>query len=424
MKVALGDRDGQVAIGVAAQALDVSVDTIRRWAKQGLIKASRDDRGKRLFNMVEIERLQRKLSGVNDGQPFCVLTSDRIFPAATCIDLFAGAGGTALGFHNAGIPHVFLNEFDKDAVATLRANSETHGLGWNICADDVKDVDFSGMSAQIIQAGFPCQAFSYAGKSRGFSDTRGTLFFEFARAVRDIRPAIAIGENVRGLVKHDHGRTLETMMNTFNELGYRVNYRVLRAQYLDVPQKRERIILFATRKDLDLPIVFPKERDYLVTLAEALRGVPDSPGQKYTERKARVMEMVPEGGNWRDLPDDVQRNYMGASYFLGGGRTGMARRMSWNEPALTLTCNPAQKQTERCHPSETRPFKVREYARIQTFPDDWEFVGSLAAQYKQIGNAVPVNLGYHVGRCVLASLGELAVDESMETVPPLQFSSS
>ena len=149
------------------------------------------------------------------------------------------------------------------------------------------------------------------------------------------------------------------MLNTFNELRYRVNYRVLRAQYLDVPQKRERIFLFATREDLDLPIVFPKERDYVVTLAEALRDVPDSPGQKYTERKARVMEMVPEGGNWRDLPDDVQRDYMGASYFLGGGKTGMARRMSWNEPALTLTCNPAQKQTERCHPSETRPFKVR-----------------------------------------------------------------
>ncbi|MDY2942060.1 MAG: DNA (cytosine-5-)-methyltransferase [Varibaculum sp.] len=413
------DHNAQLAIGEAAQALDVSVDTIRRWAKQGLIKASRDGHGNRLFNIAEIERLRRKLSGASDDHPFRVLTSRRTFANATCIDLFAGAGGTALGFHNAGISHVFLNEFDKNAVATLRANSETHSLGWDICEDDVHNVDFSGMNAQIIQAGFPCQAFSYAGKSRGFEDTRGTLFFEFARAVHDIRPAIAIGENVRGLVKHDGGRTLETMLNTFNELGYRINYRVLRAQYLDVPQKRERVFLFATRKDLDLPILFPKERDYVVTLAEALEGVPDSPGQKYTERKARVMEMVPEGGNWRDLPESVQHDYMGASYYLGGGKTGMARRMSWNEPALTLTCNPAQKQTERCHPTETRPFKVREYARIQTFPDDWVFDGSLAAQYKQIGNAVPVNLGYHVGRCALASLGEITIDETMETAEPV-----
>ena len=194
---------------------------------------------------------------------------------------------------------------------------------------------------------------------------------------------------------------------------------MLRAQYLDVPQKRERLFLFATRRDLGLPIIFPQEKDYVITLEEALRNVPESEGQRYTERKSRIMELVPEGGNWRDLPDKLQREYMGASYFLGGGRTGMARRMSWNEPALTLTCNPAQKRTERCHPSQTRPFTVREYARIQTFPDNWQFSGSIAAQYRQIGNAVPVNLGYHVGRCALAALGLIAIDNTMDQVKPL-----
>jgi DNA (cytosine-5)-methyltransferase 1 len=96
---------------------------------------------------------------------------------------------------------------------------------------------------------------------------------------------------------------------------------------------------------------------------------------------------------------------MGGSYHLGGGKTGMARRLSWSEPSLTLTCNPAQKQTERCHPKETRPLTVREYARIQTFPDEWEFAGSVSSQYKQIGNAVPVNLGYHVGLAARKILG-------------------
>jgi DNA (cytosine-5)-methyltransferase 1 len=116
------------------------------------------------------------------------------------------------------------------------------------------------------------------------------------------------------------------------------------------------------------------------------------------------MELVPPGGYWRDLPLDIQKSFMGRSFFLGGGKTGMARRLSWDEPSLTLTCNPAQKQTERCHPSETRPLTTREYARIQSFPDVWELIGSTASQYKQIGNAVPVNLGYHIGRCLVAML--------------------
>jgi DNA (cytosine-5)-methyltransferase 1 len=127
---------------------------------------------------------------------------------------------------------------------------------------------------------------------------------------------------------------------------------------------------------------------------------------------------VPAGGYWRDLPDDLQREYMMKSYFLGGGKTGMARRLSWDEPSLTLTCAPAQKQTERCHPEETRPLTVREYARIPTFPDDWTFRGSTSSQYKQIGNAVPVNLAYAVGRSLIHLLNKI------EEVKPLAQASS
>ncbi len=413
--------DQYVSVTAAAKALDVSADTIRRWNKLGLIKATRDKNGKRLFNLEEIMRLQKKLNGEGDQVTFKVLKAEKPFEEATCIDLFAGAGGTALGFANAGLIHTYLNEFNDKAVKTLQRNSEKHGLNWNIDGRDVHEISFEGMKSEVIQAGFPCQAFSYAGKFRGFEDTRGTLFFEFARAVKEVKPKIAIGENVRGLLKHDNGRTLETMLNTLDELGYKVNYRVLRAQYLDVPQKRERLIIFAVRKDLDCPILFPKEKDYFVSLREALKDCPESEGQKYPEKKKQVMGMVPEGGCWRDLPDDVAREYMGGSYFLGGGKTGMARRLSWDQPSLTLTCAPAQKQTERCHPSETRPLNVREYARIQTFPDDWEFEGSMSDKYKQIGNAVPVNLGYHIGRCVLASLGYIEKMDDMEQVEPLMI---
>ena len=408
------------SVTAAAQALGVSADTIRRWSKLGLIKSTRDKNQKRMFNLAELHRLRRKLNGEGDSTDYQILRADETFDDATCIDLFAGAGGTALGFSNAGINHVLLNEFDKNAAQALKDNSDAHGLNWVIDDRDVHDVEFSPYQAEIMQAGFPCQAFSYAGKSKGFEDTRGTLFFEFARAIHVVQPKIAIGENVRGLERHDGGRTLKTMLAALDDLGYRVNYKILRAQYLDVPQKRERLIIFAVRKDLDCPILFPKERDYFISLKQALEGCPDSEGQEYPEKKRKVMERVSEGGCWRDLPDDVAREYMGGSYHLSGGRTGMARRLSWDQPSLTLTCAPAQKQTERCHPSETRPLKVREYARIQTFPDDWSFSGSLANQYKQIGNAVPVNLGYHVGRCVLASLGYIPIDEDMERVAPLK----
>lgn len=196
---------------------------------------------------------------------------------------------------------------------------------------------------------------------------------------------------------------------------------MLRAQYLDVPQKRERIFIIAVRKDVDCPILFPHERDYYISLRQALENCPPSVGQEYSEKKRKVLELVPPGGYWRDLPEEIAKEYMGGSYKLPGGKTGMARRLSWDEPSLTLTCSPAQKQTERCHPSQTRPLTVREYARIQTFPDSWEFAGTVASQYKQIGNAVPVNLGYHVGRAVLAMLNVIPRDESFEIAEPVQI---
>ena len=103
----------------------------------------------------------------------------------------------------------------------------------------------------------------------------------------------------------------------------------------------------------------------------------------------------------------LQKEFMLKSYYLGGGKTGVARKLSWDEPSLTLTCAPAQKQTERCHPDEVRPLTIREYARIQTFPDTWEFLGSTSSIYKQIGNAVPVNLAFAVARSIVRVLNKL-----------------
>ena len=386
--------------------LSVSADTIRRWDKKGLIKSTRSDNNYRLFDLDEVRKLSKKLSvNNNEASVYKILKSEKQTNYSV-IELFAGAGGMALGFENAGLNHILLNEINKDACNTLKKNFPN---GTNIICDDVKNISFQEYEnkVDVIQAGFPCQAFSYAGQGKGFDDIRGTLFFEFARAIKEAKPKIAIGENVRGLVNHDGGKTLKTMLKVLEELGYKVQYRVLKAQYFDVPQKRERLLIIAIRNDLNIDFVFPKENNYIVPLRDALKDCPPSEGTQYAKKKKDILDLIPEGGYWRDLPLELQKEYMQASFYHTGGRTGMARRLAWNEPSLTLTCSPAQKQTERCHPSETRPLNVREYARIQTFPDSWDFQGSVSAKYKQIGNAVPVNLGYHVGNCVIEMLDNL-----------------
>lgn len=313
----------------------------------------------------------------------------------TAVELFAGAGGLALGLELAGIKTLEYVEFDKACCETLRTNRPE----WNVVCDDIHNVDFTAYRSKvdIVTGGFPCQAFSFAGKKLGFEDTRGTLFHEFARCVKEIKPKIFLAENVRGLVSHDNGRTLKTIIEVLEDLGYTTQYQVLNAAYYGVGQKRERIVIIGIRNDLNIEFVYPTPDEKMTTLRQALKDCPPSIGEEYSEKKRKVLELVPAGGCWVDLPEEVAKAYMGKSYYSGGGRRGMARRISWDEPSLTLTCSPSQKQTERCHPEETRPFTVREYARIQSFPDDWKFCGGITDQYKQIGNAVPVEMARRIG---------------------------
>lgn len=322
----------------------------------------------------------------------------------TAIELFAGAGGLALGLEQAGIHTLEYVEFDKACCETLKSNRPN----WNIVCDDIHNVDFTGYRDQIdiVTGGFPCQAFSYAGKKMGFEDVRGTLFYEFARCINEVRPKMFMAENVRGLISHDNGRTLATIISVFEDLGYTIGERkqVLNACYYGVGQKRERIVLVGIRNDINTTFSYPEPEKHQTTLKEALKDCPQSAGVAYSEKKKKVFDLVPPGGCWVDLPEDIAKEYMGKSYYSGGGKRGMARRIAWDEPCLTLTCSPSQKQTDRCHPDETRPFTVREYARIQSFPDDWNFCGGIGSQYKQIGNAVPVEMARRLGVQLVESI--------------------
>ncbi|WP_437439761.1 DNA (cytosine-5-)-methyltransferase [Flavivirga aquimarina] len=396
-------------VSEAAEILGKNSETLRRWDNEGKLKAVRKPisnyrvyKKEQLEVFPEFKSYFNKLDKGNFVEPL---------KEYQVLELFAGAGGLAIGLEQAGIKCKALNEIDKWACKTLRNNRPN----WNVIEDDIKNIDFTGFKNKIdiVTGGFPCQAFSYAGKKLGLQDARGTLFYEFARTVQETQPKICIGENVRGLLSHDNGKTLEGMISILDEIGYNVvsPVKVLKAIHYNVPQKRERLILVAVRKDIDIEYSYPLAFSEIYTLKDALKkgslfngNVPKSEGAKYPEHKKRVLDLVPPKGYWRDLPIDIQKEYMQKSFYLGGGKTGMARRIGWDEPCLTLTCSPAQKQTERCHPDETRPFTVREYARIQTFPDNWHFEGSVSQQYKQIGNAVPVNLAKEIGYSIVKFL--------------------
>lgn len=411
-------------VELVADLLSVTKQTVYAWLAKGTLgTAGRDEAGQPLIAWETLRGFPQCQE--MDAQAWVAFEALAGAAHPRSIELFAGAGGLALGMEQAGFEHILLNEMNHDACETLRANRPA----WNVVEGDVSTIDFTCFCGKVdlVSGGFPCQAFSYAGHRAGFDDARGTLFFQFARVIKETQPKMFLGENVRGLLTHDNGKTLAVIRQVIDELGYElVEPRVLKALFYRVPQKRERLILVGIRKDLAHRVQFlwPPKAPRAYTLRDALKGgelfpvdVPPSPGQKYPKRKAEIIAQVPPGGYWRDLPEALQREYMKGSYALPGGKTGMARRLSWDAPSLTLTCAPAQNQTERCHPVESRPLTVREYARIQTFPDAWHFCGALASQYKQIGNAVPVNLAKAIGISLvqaLQSIGDVEPTPSVE----------
>ena len=319
------------------------------------------------------------------------------------IELFAGAGGLALGIEKAGFETIGLIEFNRPAAETLKKNRPE----WNVICDDISNIscldleEYFGIKKgelDLLSGGAPCQAFSYAGKRLGLEDTRGTLFYHYAIFLQKLQPRMFLFENVRGLLTHDNGKTYKTMLSVFEEAGYDIQYKVLNAWDYGVAQKRERLITIGIRKDLaeEIHYEYPVPHEYKPVLGDILKDVPPSLGTRYSKKKEEIFSLVPPGGYWRDIPADIAKEYMKSCWDMGGGRTGILRRLSMDEPSLAVLTSPSQKQTDRCHPLEPRPFTVRENARCQSFPDEWEFCGTVGEQYKQVGNAVPVNLAYDI----------------------------
>ncbi|RAI09540.1 MAG: DNA (cytosine-5-)-methyltransferase [Candidatus Melainabacteria bacterium] len=334
----------------------------------------------------------------------------------TSIELFAGAGGLALGLEEAGFHHIGLVEFNKFATETLKTNRPS----WNVLFEDIKNVANRNLENEfhikrydldLLSGGAPCQSFSYAGKRLGLEDVRGTMFYHYATFLHKLQPKMFLFENVRGLLTHDKGKTYKTILNIFEDEGYTTYHKVLNAWNYGVPQKRERLITIGIRKDLveESNFEFPKEYFYKPTIKDI--KLDEKPNKEecaqYSQYKKEIFSLVPAGGYWKDIDPNIAKEYMKSCWYMGGGRTGILRRISLNEPSLTVLTSPGMKQTDRCHPLEVRPFSYRENARIQTFPENWKFCGSLNEKYKQIGNAVPVNLAKEIGCSIRNTLEKL-----------------
>ena len=322
------------------------------------------------------------------------------------IDVCAGAGGLSQGFIDCGFEPLLLNDSDKTCCEALRRN---HG-GADIFCGRMQDIDTSKYTdVDVLMGGVPCQPFSSSGKREGMADERGQLLLHFGAMVSTLEPKLFLIENVRGLVTHDKGRTLESVISALDKNDkYDITYQVLNANDYGVPQRRERLIIVGVhqKRQTGLSFSFPEKHECKPVLKDVLVGCPESPGQQYNGEKYDIMAGVPEGGCWVDVPQEVQKRCMGSNYHASGGKRGTLKRLRMDRPCPTLLTSPSLRQTERCHPWHTRPLQTLEYARIQTFPDTYRFAGSTTRIYRQIGNAVPVNMARALAAEVKAVLSQ------------------
>lgn len=369
--------------------------------------------------------------------------------AYNTISLFSGAMGLDLGIEKAGFKIRVCVEKDKWAAQTIRANTSIP-----VIERDINDVPTdeilaaAGIGRQdvtLVIGGPPCQAFSTAGKQKGFADFRGNVMLQYLRVVRDIMPEFFIMENVRGLqsaklnsvpaeyaeyepIKDVKGSAFHFMVAEFRKLGYSISHALLNAANYGVPEKRERIVVIGHRGER-VPIPSPTHSENgefgtkkWNTLRSCIGDMEHRTDLHYTELRKRslpYMKILKEGQNWRNLPEDMAMQAMGKAYFLSGGKTGFLRRLKFDEPSPTLVTSPTMPATLLCHPTQLRPLSIEEYARIQQFPDSWTFNGPLETIYKQIGNAVPVGLGQAVGQQIMRFInGQTSANEEARNKIP------
>ena len=351
----------------------------------------------------------------------CGLTEEKLNAIhPKMVSLFSGCGGLDLGFHQAGYNIVYANDFDSDAQRVYEKNIgeiDKRSI-LEVSEDEVPECD-------ILTGGFPCQPFSNAGNRKGVNDHRGNLYKECLRMIAAKMPKVVVFENVRGLLSikdEDGGLLIDTIVQNLGDIGigYNVTYQLVNASDYGVPQNRIRVVVVAFRKDLGKTFVFPpkQSKDGLNsgTLLDIPEYVPNQVVWEFSPQAMNLIQHIPEGGSWKSIPyeylperfrkirDNMKRYHA----------PNMYRRFARTEIAGTIT---AAAQPENCgiiHPLENRRFNIREIARIQTFPDDFEFFTDsktdVTGMYKVIGNAVPPTLAKVIANAIKKQLGTALID--------------
>lgn len=352
------------------------------------------------------------------------------------LSFFSGAMGLDIGIGKAGIEFLLACEFEPNARKTILLNEPDIGLIGNIEEYSVEQIrEYAGLSPDdeidIVVGGPPCQAFSSAGKQLGFEDKRGNVFLTFVDRILGLRPKFAVIENVRGLLSAQYnggpkGSALAHILSRLRDGGYTVTFNLYNAANYGSPQKRERVVMFCSRDGISVPYLAPTHSEKgewglpkWRTVREVFAGIENCPCEHLTfpERRLKYFRLLGPGQYWKDLPEHLHREAMGAKLEMSGGKTGFLRRLAWDEPSPTLVTDPTMPATDLCHPVEDRPLSIEEYKRIQEFPDDWKFFGSTKDKYRQIGNAVPVSLGAAIGRQLVALLEGEVLPKAPEGFP-------
>ena len=364
--------------------------------------------------------------------PFsCASESVKASGKLNVISMFSGAMGLDNGIERAGLDIRLCVEIQHAMAETIRANKPDIPL----IEDDVRN--YSGMELKAIAGlkndeevflvcgGPPCQAFSTAGKRLGFDDDRGNVFLKYIDLIGEIRPKYFLLENVRGLLSASYspnakgqesgttkmpckGSAMLYALERIRQIGYSATFTLYDTANYGVPQRRERVIILGSRDGYRIPLIPPTHSkngknglEKWQTFRTAVAGLKTCTAAPIPSKRLKYFKMLGPGEYWKNLPDKMQRSAMGKSYDLPGGKTGFYRRLAWDEPSPTLVTCPTMPATDLMHPTEDRALSIEEYARIQMFPDKWQFKGSMADIYKQIGNAVPVGMGYAAARHLL-----------------------
>lgn len=369
------------------------------------------------------------------------------------LSLCSGAGGLDLGLEAAGWDTVAQVEMDVDCVDTLSARAAKKPISPEVVRARLEEVDPASLRRRLglkqgqlglLAGGPPCQPFTTHGLRQGIVDARASeVFPSYLGFVREFMPHAAVMENVDGLLsaalvhrplvdrtkavpmrlEEMKGAFLRWLVGQFVQLGYSVSWGLVEAADYGVPQYRQRALLVAVRGGG--PCYLPPGRPAAprATLRQALAGLNDpGPIQPLSERKRAIYGLIPPGGNWRDLPTDLQAETMGAAFHATGGKSGWWRRLSWDEPSPTILGMPDHSSTGLVHPDEVRCLGLAECAAIQTFPRGTHFCGTPRSQYQQVGNAVPPDLAKAIGGCVLAHLQGERVDRPL--APPWRQASA